>query len=115
MVPASGLAELPVAAFLPGLVIGSAFFLSWHFAIGYIGGIVLGLLNLLSAPVIVGLVVVVLALGIGGWLAVRRFSKRHAAASEQANLSERYAAWADASCPACIAITLIRERSGAEV
>jgi membrane protein DedA with SNARE-associated domain len=109
IVPASGLAELPLAAFLPGLVVGSAFFLSWHFAIGYLGGFILTLLNL-PLPVLLGLVVAVLVLGIVGWLAVRRISRGHAKAPEQITLPERYAAWADASCPACIAITLIRQQ-----
>lgn len=108
IVPASGLAELPLAAFVPGLVIGSAFFLGWHFAIGYLGGFVLTLLNL-PLPILVGTVVAVLAIGIVGWLAVRRISRGRAKAQEQITLSERYAAWADASCPACIAITLIRQ------
>lgn len=118
IVPASGLAELPLAAFIPGLVLGSTFFLSWHFAIGYLGGFILSLLNL-PLPVLIGLVVAVLALGIGGWLAVRKISRGRdhrkgglvpAAAPEPLTRSERYAAWADASCPACIAITLIRQQ-----
>jgi membrane protein DedA with SNARE-associated domain len=112
-VPASGLAELPVSAFLPGLVVGSAFFLGWHFAIGYIGGFLLTLLNL-PIPVLIGIVVAVLALGIGGWLAVRRISRSRGKAVERVTAAERYAAWADASCPACIAITLVRQRGSAE-
>ncbi len=109
IVPASGLAELPLAAFVPGLVIGSAFFLSWHFAIGYLGGFFLTLLNL-PLPLLVGTVVAVLVVGIVGWLAVRRISRGRAKAPEQITWTERYAAWADASCPACIAITLIRQQ-----
>lgn len=107
IVPASGLAELPLAAFLPGLVIGSSFFLGWHFAVGYLGGLILSLLSL-PLPVIFGVVVAVLLIGIGGWLVTRRIS-RGRAPREQITMSERYAAWADASCPACIAITLIRQ------
>ncbi len=112
-VPASGLAELPLAHFLPGLVVGSAFFLSWHFAIGYIGGFVLSLLKL-PPPIIIGIVVAVLLLGIVGWLAVKRTSRGRARSAERVTAAERYAAWADASCPACIAITLVRQREGAE-
>jgi membrane protein DedA with SNARE-associated domain len=122
IVPASGLAELRLGAFVPGLVVGSTFFLGWHFAIGYLGGFVLSLLNL-PLPTLVGVVVAVLAVGIIGWLAVRRISRGRdrtrgpgepLAAPEQITLSERYAAWADASCPACIAITLIRQQEPAQ-
>ncbi len=111
-VPASGLANLAPRIFVPGLILGSAFFLAWHFAIGYIGGFLLALLNL-PIPVIIGLLVAVVILGVVGWLAVRR-SRRRRARAESVTLAESYAAWADASCPACIAITLIRERQGAE-
>ena len=115
--PASGLANLPVRMFVPGLIAGSAFFLAWHFAIGYLGGVALALLNL-PAPVIVLIVIAVLALGAAGWIYVRR--RRAAAAgapvaetpSEASTVAGTYAAWADASCRACIAITLIRERRG---
>jgi membrane-associated protein len=114
IVPASGLAELPLAAFVPGLVLGSAFFLSWHFAIGFFGGFILTLLNL-PLPVLVGTVVAVLVVGVAGWLAVRKISRGRAKAPEQITLAERYAAWADASCPACIAITLLRQQETASV
>lgn len=119
IVPASGLAELPLAAFVPGLVVGSTFFLGWHFAIGYFGGFLLSLLNLPPA-VLVGLAIAALAFGAVGWLAVRRISRGGGAArkgspqalgpQDQITAAERYAAWADASCPACIAITLIRQQ-----
>ena len=112
-VPASGLADLPLRMFGPGLVLGSAFFLAWHFAIGYLGGAALALLNL-PAPVIVLLVLAVLLLGAAGWIYVRR--RRVAAGVVQtgdaAGAAETFANWADASCPACIAISLIRERRG---
>ena len=122
-VPASGLADLPVRMFVPGLIAGSAFFLAWHFAIGYLGGVALALLNL-PAPAIVLIVIAVLALGAAGWIYVRR--RRAAAVAPtaggrrspvtetpgEASTAGTYAAWADASCPACIAITLIRERRG---
>ena len=112
-VPASGLADLPPSIFIPGLIAGSAFFLAWHFAIGYLGGVLLAVLDL-PAPVIIALVVVVGILGAAGWLFIRR---RRAAAkgATPESASETYAAWADASCPACIAISLIRERQGGDV
>ncbi len=105
IVPACGLAALPVGKFGIGLVIGSAFFLAWHFAVGYLGGLALGLLNL-SLPLLLAVVAAVLLLGVAGWMAVRRLSRR----GEEMTAAARYAAWADASCPACIAITLVRDR-----
>ena len=103
IVPASGLAELPLATFIPGLVFGSTFFLGWHFGIGYLGGFALAVLSL-PVPILIAVLVAIIALGAGGWLYVR--SRRRVSASET------FAAWADASCPACIAITLVRERAG---
>ncbi len=108
--PASGLANLEPGVFLPGLVVGSGFFRAWHFAIGYLGGFALALLNL-PAPVIVGLIVVVVLLGIVGWVWLRRRARGRAPATA----GETYAAWAEASCPACLAISLVREEQGAEV
>lgn len=104
-VPASGLANLPVAVFLPGLILGSAFFLAWHFALGYLGGLAL---NLLSLPpiVLVGILIIVIALGIVGWRLARRRSKQH---GQELTAGEAYLEWADASCPACIAIALMRQ------
>lgn len=110
-VPASGLANLAPRVFIPGLVLGSAFFLAWHFAIGYLGG--LALVNL-PVPVIVGLLVTVVLLGIVGWLYIRRRARARGLSITGASPGETYAAWADASCPACIAITLIRESRGME-
>lgn len=105
-VPASGLAELPFGTFVPGLVLGSTFFLAWHFAIGYIGGAALALLNA-PLPVLIGILIAVIALGIAGWWIAKRM--RQGRAAEQAQLPGTFRGWADASCPACIAITLVRE------
>src|SRR5437773_3009698 len=109
--PASGLASLAPSVFIPGLIAGSAFFLAWHFAIGYLGGFLLALLNL-PVPIIIALIIVVVVLGIAGWLFIRRRRGRGQAPS---SAGETYAAWADASCPACLAISLIREQRGADV
>ncbi len=113
IIPAAGLAELPLAGFAVGLVAGSAFFLAWHFAIGYLGGILLALLNL-PLPILLAIVALVLLLGIAGWIVVRRISRGRGSGKEHIPAGERYAAWADASCPACIAITLIRQRESQE-
>lgn len=105
-VPASGLANLSLPVFLPGLILGSGFFLSWHFALGYLGGL---LLNLLSLPpiVLLAILLAVIALGIVGWRLARRRSKQK---GQELTSGEAYLEWADASCPACIAIALTRQR-----
>lgn len=105
-IPASGLAKLSLAIFVPGMVIGSATFLAWHLAIGFFGGAAFALLNL-PLPVLGGILIAVIALGIVGWLIARRM--RQARAEKRAVMPSVYSAWADASCPACITITLIRE------
>jgi membrane protein DedA with SNARE-associated domain len=111
-VPASGLADLRWSAFIPGLILGSAFFLAWHFALGYLGGLALALLTL-PPWVLVGLLLVVVVLGIVGWRIARKRTKTR----QQAEIGsgETFLSWADASCPACIAITLARERQGQEI
>lgn len=105
-VPASGLANLSPGVFLPGLMLGSAFFLGWHFALGYLGGLALSLLSL-PPLVIVGILAVVVVLGIVGWRYARRRSKQQ---GQAIGAGEAYLEWADASCPACIAIALTRQR-----
>ncbi|TAH51583.1 MAG: hypothetical protein EYC68_09460 [Chloroflexota bacterium] len=105
-VPASGLANLSFAVFLPGLILGSAFFLGWHFALGYLGGLALTLLSL-PPLVLAAILLAVIALGIIGWRVARRRSKGKA---EEIGAGEAYLEWADASCPACIAIALTRQR-----
>jgi membrane protein DedA with SNARE-associated domain len=101
IVPASGLANLPLAAFIPGLLVGSTFFLAWHFAIGYLSGIALIVLSL-PMPVLIGVLVAVIALGIIGWLYVR--------ARRRANAIETFAAWSDAACPACITLAVLNQQ-----
>lgn len=108
--PASGLAALPAMTFVPGLVLGSTFFLGWHFAIGYLGGAALALLNA-PLPVLIGILVAVIALGVGGWLIVRNIRRKRTA--DHSTLPNTYSSWADASCPACVVITLIREQRAA--
>jgi membrane protein DedA with SNARE-associated domain len=107
-VPASGLANLSLGVFLPGLLLGSAFFLAWHFALGYVGGFLLTLSNV--PPIaLAGILIVVLALGIGGWRLARKRSKmRH---DKALGRGETFLAWSDASCPVCVALALAQERS----
>lgn len=109
-IPASGLAELPLAVFIPGLLLGSSTFLGWHFAIGYAGGATLAVTNA-PLPLLPGILIAVIVLGIVGWVAVR--GRRAKRAADRDALPGTFASWADASCPACIAITLFRENQTA--
>lgn len=99
IIPAAGLADLPVSAFLPGLAAGSAVFLTLHFVIGYLSG---WLLALASAPGIAFLAVTVLSAvaGLFAWRIVRD--------RRRLSLAETHAAWAHASCPVCLTAALVR-------
>ena len=104
IVPAAGMADLSLGAFAPGLVVGSTVFLALHFVIGYAGGAALALINTPAVFVVV-LIVVLAVLGFVIW--------RYVHARRGATLAETGAAWADAACPACMAITLVRESRAA--
>lgn len=104
---AAGLAAIPFAAFLGGLVAGNGVFVAGHFALGYVLGA--SATELLASAGGFGMVVVlgvVLAVsGAVGWALLRR-SRRGAAGNEASP-----ADWADAACPACLAIAVARFRS----
>jgi membrane protein DedA with SNARE-associated domain len=106
-IAASALAGVPAAAFVAGLAIGNALFISAHFALGYVVGepIVSAVGGVLGPLAIVG---VGLALvGLLGWLAVDRIRGRRRAATAL----ETVAAWADACCPACLVLGGVEARS----
>lgn len=110
--PASGLADLPPRRYVPGLLLGSAFFLGWHYAIGYAGGAALKQLQL-SLPALIGIAAAVIALGLVAALVTRnrklRLASQTRAVNQQAINFETFASWADASCPVCSALTLLQK------
>lgn len=97
-IPACGLAAVPWRIFVPGLVLGSTVDLALHFAIGFAGGQVLaGVFDSSVLPLIIGGVLVLLAAtGLVGWLLLRR-RKRTASAFE---------AWEQGACPVCLTLGL---------
>jgi membrane protein DedA with SNARE-associated domain len=98
-VAASGLANLPLRIFVPGLILGNGGFLGLHFALAYVGGQIIGqLLQALPYPVL-GVVLLLLA-GLAVWVVIRRRQRSRATLSEV--LSEAHAAWEEATCPACL-------------
>jgi membrane protein DedA with SNARE-associated domain len=98
-VPACGLAELPMRAFLPGLIAGSGTFLALHFVIGYVGGpIVSAVMRAVNLPMLL-FIAAFFVIGLAGWMLMRRRRKKTVDAT-----LERLNDWADASCPVCLAL-----------
>jgi membrane protein DedA with SNARE-associated domain len=99
----SGLAGIPFRQFAPGLLLGSSLFLALHFFLGYIGGTVLSTLgNVVSLPVLLTAVLIVLAVGLGIWVVIRR--RQLPNASNKEVLAEAVGAWHEAVCPVCLAL-----------
>jgi membrane protein DedA with SNARE-associated domain len=98
VVPASGIAGIPLRIFLPGLTLGSAVDLGLHFAIGFAGS---SLLATIVQPSPVLLIVVLAVIGLGAWLLIAR--RRHLSAAAATN------AWAQATCPVCLALGSVTE------
>jgi membrane protein DedA with SNARE-associated domain len=94
-IAASGVAALPMRSFAPGLVAGNTLFVGLHFLLGFIVGVpavaFVERYGLLVVVVGVGLLAVVGAIG---WLILRR--------------RQSFNAWADAACPACLTLAVVR-------
>jgi membrane protein DedA with SNARE-associated domain len=97
-ISASGIAALPFPTFLAGLVAGNTLFVGGHFALGFIvGAPALELIRGAGGVAAAVVAFVALALiGVAGWAWLRR---RRRAGLPSAG------AWAEASCPACLAIS----------
>lgn len=109
---ACGLAAIPLAVFFRGLVAGNSIFVGGHFALGFvIGPAAVGLIAGGSSVVIAVVVVAALAAaGALGWSILRR---RRAASQVPVTATDGvdgngYGSWADAACPACLAIAVVR-------
>jgi membrane protein DedA with SNARE-associated domain len=99
----SGLAGIPIRQFLPGLVLGSSLFLALHFFLGYVGGTLLNTLgSLVSIPSLIVGIIVLLVIGLGVWVFIRRRQLPNASNAEV--LSEAVGAWHEAVCPVCLAL-----------
>lgn len=100
-IAASGLADIPLRIFVPGLVIGSMLFLSLHFVLGYLGGSVLAMLGRIvplstAVPLVIVLLVVVYVL----WVVASRRQKA-ARAEVGAEATEMLH---EGICPVCLAL-----------
>jgi membrane protein DedA with SNARE-associated domain len=92
VVPACGLAAIPLRAFVPGLVLGSGVDLGLHFALGYLGASILASLASFGWVLVVGL----LLLGLAAWLVLMRRRRASPAAAA--------VAWTQATCPVCLVV-----------
>lgn len=96
-IAASGLAALPLPSFLGGLILGNSLFVGGHFALGFvIGPPALSFLERQGLALMVGAFVLFAVVGAVGWLIVRRRRP-----------STSFTAWADAACPACLALGVL--------
>jgi membrane protein DedA with SNARE-associated domain len=89
VVPACGLTHMPLAIFLPGLLLGSAIDLGLHFVIGYAGSSLFSV-----SPLVVAVLLAVV--GLGAWLYLAR--RRGATTAQAVN------AWTQATCPVCLTL-----------
>ena len=98
-IAASALAGIPAVAFVAGLAIGNALFISAHFALGYlVGDPVVALVGGALGPLAIAAVGLAVIGGIG-WLVISRLRGRRAVSPLPA-----VAAWADACCQACLTL-----------
>lgn len=98
-IAASALAGIGAAPFVVGLTVGNAVFIAGHFGLGYVlGEPVVRILGAALGPLaVVGIALA--AVGLAGWTLIRR--RRLIGAR---NDLTTVAAWADACCPACLAL-----------
>ena len=98
-IAAAALAAVRVGPFAIGLAAGNVVFVGGHFALGFVVGRP-ALAVVSSAGLAVTAVVVLAVIGaVGWWLVGRRRAGRRVEAGP--------AAWADAACPACLALAAI--------
>jgi membrane protein DedA with SNARE-associated domain len=127
-ISASGLAALPYPVFLAGLIVGNTVFVGAHFALGYVVGPPAVALIASAGGLAVAVVAFVglALLGAAGWRILRRrrlvgatsrggevgaVGVTGAARFETGGLGS----WAEAACPACLAVTIVSARANADL
>jgi len=108
-IAASALAGLPGAVFLGGLIVGNAIFIGAHFGLGFIlGPAVVSAVGATLGPLaVVGLMVA--AIGAAGWALLGRRHRAKDLARARGGPAG-IASWADACCPACLALAAMADR-----
>jgi len=120
-IAASGLAGLGYGVFLRGLIAGNTVFVGGHFGLGFlVGAPALGFVAASGGTALaLGGIVVLAALGAVGWVLIRRRARRAATSSRGVHQPSvdsgvslaGFGAWAEAACPACLAITIAGDRT----
>jgi membrane-associated protein len=105
-IAASGLAELPMRSFGPGLVIGNTLFVGAHFLLGFIVGLPAVALIQSAAPLAIAVFVGLAVVGAIGWFLLRRRRSRSPSVPGSTD-DAGFAAWSDAACPACLTLALL--------
>lgn len=109
-IAASGIADLPLPVVLRGLVVGNAVFVSAHFALGVLLGAsaerFIGEVGASVVPIATGLLALAVV-GAFGWVFVQRRRAR------REGRPSRWQAWADAACPACLAVAALDDARAA--
>jgi membrane protein DedA with SNARE-associated domain len=101
-IAASALAGVPAAAFLSGLIVGNGLFIAAHFGLGYaLGAPVLTVVGGALGP-LAALGLAVAAIGAIGWFVLSR--RRNQPGGDRRDALTGAVAWADACCPACLAL-----------
>jgi membrane protein DedA with SNARE-associated domain len=105
-IAASGLADMPVQTFLPGLVIGSVLFLGLHFFLGYLGGSLFSIASHVLPLTWMALLVMVLLLAVFAvWVVVRHRRKVAQPDVEGTSLE----LWHEGICPVCLALYTVNQ------
>jgi membrane protein DedA with SNARE-associated domain len=109
-IAASALADLRTPVFVAGLALGNVVFISAHFALGYLLGepVLSAVGGALGPLAIAGVALAVV--GAVGWIVLsrRRRGPTRSAITVMAD-------WADACCPACLALAVVDARGRGEV
>lgn len=100
-VVASGLANMPLRIFLPGLVVGSVLFLGLHFFLGFLGGSLFSIIgHVLPLPEIALLFLVLFLAIFAVWVIVRKRRKTAQPDVDGTSLE----LWHEGICPVCLAL-----------
>jgi membrane protein DedA with SNARE-associated domain len=105
-IAASALAGVPASAFVGGLALGNALFIGAHFGLGYlIGPPIVATVGGTLGTLAIGVAALAL-IGGAGWIALSRWRRRQPTPAVKA-----MADWADACCPACLALGALDARA----
>ncbi len=105
-IAASGLADMPLRVFLPGLIVGSFLFLGLHFFLGYLGGSLFSIVGRVLPLSWIALLVLMLLVSIFAvWVVVRRRRKTSLPDVEGTSLE----LWHEGICPVCLALYTVNQ------